>query len=133
MTHFITRRHLAMFCMALMLGTTAVAQDHQRGGRGQRGDMTERMKTELGLSDEQVAQLKEVYSQMRPSQQGERPSRGEMLDSVSSDGFSIEEAHWLYMRAMEWANGDKFYIHFGHEDNIVSDGELEKVNLIVLK
>ena len=58
---------------------------------------------------------------------------GEMLDSVSSDGFSIEEAHWLYMRAMEWANGDKFYIHFGHEDNIVSDGELEKVNLIVLK
>ena len=58
---------------------------------------------------------------------------GEMLDSVSSEGFSIEEAHWLYMRAMEWANGDKFYIHFGHEDNIVSDGELEKVNLIVLK
>ena len=58
---------------------------------------------------------------------------GEMLDSVSSDGFSIEEAHWLYMRAMEWANGDKFYIHFGHEDNIVSNGELEKVNLIVLK
>ena len=58
---------------------------------------------------------------------------GEMLDSVSADGFSIEDAHWLYMRAMEWANGDQFYIHFGHEDNIVSDGELEKVNLIVLK
>lgn len=57
---------------------------------------------------------------------------GEMLDSVSADGFSIEEAHWLYMRAMEWANGDEFYIHFGHEDNIVSNGELEKVNLIVL-
>lgn len=58
---------------------------------------------------------------------------GEMLDSVSSDGFSIEEAHWLYMRAMEWANGDKFYIHFGHEDNVLSNGELEKVNLIVLE
>ena len=58
---------------------------------------------------------------------------GEMLDSVSADGFSIEEAHWLYMRAMEWANGDKFYIHFGHDDNIVSNGELEKVNLIVLE
>ena len=57
----------------------------------------------------------------------------EMLDSVSADGFSIEDAHWLYMRAMEWANGDKFYIHFGHEDNIVSNGELEKVNLIVLE
>ena len=54
-------------------------------------------------------------------------------DSISADGFSIEEAHWLYMRAMEWANGDKFYIHFGHEDNIVSNGELEKVNLIVLE
>ena len=36
---------------------------------------------------------------------------GEMLDSVCADGFSIEDAHWLYMRAMEWANGDKFYIH----------------------
>lgn len=58
---------------------------------------------------------------------------GEMLDSVSADGFSIEDAHWLYMRAMEWANGDQFYIHFGHEDNIVSNGELEKVNLIVLE
>lgn len=23
---------------------------------------------------------------------------GEMLDSVSADGFSIEDAHWLYMR-----------------------------------
>ena len=58
---------------------------------------------------------------------------GEILDSVSADGFSIEEAHWLYMRAMEWANGDKFYIHFGHEDNVLSNGELEKVNLIVLE
>lgn len=58
---------------------------------------------------------------------------GEMLDSVSADGFSIEDAHWLYMRAMEWANGDKFYIHFGNEDNIVSNSELEKVNLIVLE
>lgn len=58
---------------------------------------------------------------------------GEMLDSVSADGFSIEEAHWLYMRAMKWANGDKFYIHFGHEDNVLSNGELEKVNLIVLE
>ena len=57
----------------------------------------------------------------------------EMLDSVSADGLSIEDAHWLYMRAMEWANGDQFYIHFGNEDKIVSNGELEKVNLIVLE
>lgn len=58
---------------------------------------------------------------------------GEMLDSVSADGFSIEEAHWLYMRAMEWANGDKFYIHFGHEDEVLSKVELEEANLIVLE
>lgn len=58
---------------------------------------------------------------------------GEMLDSASADGFSIGEAHWLYMRAMEWANGDKFHIHFGHEDNVLSNGELEKVNLTVLE
>ena len=56
---------LTLVAMALLTSSACVAQDHQRGGRGQRGDMTERMKTELGLSDEQVAQLKEVYSQMR--------------------------------------------------------------------
>ena len=69
---------LTLVAMALLTSSACVAQDQQRGGRGQRGDMTERMKTELGLSDEQVAQLKEVYSQMRPSQQGERPSREEI-------------------------------------------------------
>lgn len=58
---------------------------------------------------------------------------GEMLDSVSADGFSIEDAHWLYMRAMEWANGDKFYIHFGHEDEVLSKDELEKAKLVVLE
>lgn len=58
---------------------------------------------------------------------------GEMLDSVSADGFSIEEAHWLYMRAMEWANGDKFYIHFGHGYDVLSKEELEKAKLVVLE
>lgn len=56
---------------------------------------------------------------------------GEMLDSVSADGFSIEEAHWLYMREMEWANGDKFYIHFGEDEDVLSKDELEEANLIV--
>lgn len=55
----------------------------------------------------------------------------EMLDSVSADGFSIEEAHWLYMRAMEWANGDKFYIHIGEDEDVLSKDELEEANLIV--
>ena len=58
---------------------------------------------------------------------------GEMLDSVSADGFSIEDAHWLYMRAMEWANGDKFYIHFGEDEDVLSKDELEEANLIVLE
>ena len=58
---------------------------------------------------------------------------GEMLDSVSADGFSIEDAHWLYMRAMEWANGDKFYIHIGEDEDVLSKDELEKANLIVLE
>ena len=35
MTHFITRRHLAMVCMALMLGTTAVAQPSDNNGKAQ--------------------------------------------------------------------------------------------------
>ena len=56
---------------------------------------------------------------------------GEMLDSVSADGFSIEEAHWLYMRAMEWANGDKFYIHIGEDEDVLSKDELEEANLRV--
>ena len=35
MTHFLTRRHLAMVCMALMLGTTAVAQPSDNNGKAQ--------------------------------------------------------------------------------------------------
>lgn len=58
---------------------------------------------------------------------------GEMLDSVSADGLSIEDAHWLYMRAMEWANGDKFYIHIGEDEDVLSKDELEEANLIVLE
>lgn len=58
---------------------------------------------------------------------------GEMLDSISADGFSIEDAHWLYMRAMEWANGDKFYIHVGEDEDVLSKDELEEANLIVLE
>lgn len=58
---------------------------------------------------------------------------GEMLDSVSADGFSIEDAHWLYMRAMEWANGDKFYIHIGEDEDVLSKEELEKAKLVVLE
>lgn len=58
---------------------------------------------------------------------------GEILDSVSADGFSIDDANWLYMRAMEWANGDKFYIHIGESEDVLSKDELEEANLIVLE
>lgn len=58
---------------------------------------------------------------------------GELLDSVSADGLSIEEAHWLYMRAMEWANGDKFYIHFGDEFDVLSKDDLDNAKLVVLE
>ena len=58
---------------------------------------------------------------------------GEMLDSVSADGFSIEDAHWLYMRAIEWLNGEKFYIHIVEDEYVLSKDELEEANLIVLE
>ena len=76
-----------------------------------------------------LSKLEEIKKEYRTSE----VCMGEMLDSVSTDGLSIEEAHWLYMRAMEWANGDKFYIHFGHEDDVLSKDELEKAKLVVLE
>ena len=39
----------------------------------------------------------------------------------------------MYMRAMEWANGDKFYIHIGEDEDVLSKDELEEANLIVLE
>ena len=52
---------------------------------------------------------------------------GEMLDSVSADGFSIQEMlSWLYVRAMEWANGDKFYIHVGEDEDVLSKDQLDE-------
>lgn len=35
---------------------------------------------------------------------------GEMLGSIPADGLSVEEAMEIYIAAMRWANGDKFYI-----------------------
>ncbi len=34
---------------------------------------------------------------------------GEMLASVPADGLTLEEAFYLYMRAMQWAEGDRFF------------------------
>ena len=54
-------------------------------------------------------------------------------NEVHEEEFFIEEAHWLYMRAMEWANGDKFYIHLGEDEEVLSKDELEKAKLVVLE
>ena len=34
---------------------------------------------------------------------------GEMLASVPADGLTVEEAFYLYIRAMQWAEGDRFF------------------------
>jgi periplasmic protein CpxP/Spy len=73
------KKQILSLVALFVLGSAAcIAQDQPRGERGQRGNMVEKMKTELSLTDDQAAQMKEVFSQMRPSQQGERPSREEM-------------------------------------------------------
>lgn len=75
------RKILTLLAVAVLTTVSCVAQDETNGGRpprGLRGDMMEKMKTELSLSDKQAAQLKEVFSSMRPDKKGERPTREEM-------------------------------------------------------
>lgn len=75
----IMKKQILSLVAVLVLGSSAcMAQNPQRDGRDRRGGMMERMKTELSLSDEQVAQMKEIFSEMRPQQQGERPTREQM-------------------------------------------------------
>ena len=35
---------------------------------------------------------------------------GEMLASTKASGLSIEDAFYMYIALMEWAEGDEFYI-----------------------
>ena len=79
------------------------------------------------------SKLLEKLEEIKKEYETSEVCMGEMLDSVSADGLSIEEAHWLYIRAKEWANGDKFYIHYGHEYDVLSKDELENAKLIVLE
>lgn len=39
----------------------------------------------------------------------------ELLASIPADGLSVEDAFELYIQAMKWSDGDKFFV--------VSDGE----------
>ena len=34
---------------------------------------------------------------------------GELLEDVSADGLSIDAAFYLYMAAIQWAEGDRFF------------------------
>lgn len=41
---------------------------------------------------------------------------GELLADIPADGLSIEQAFELYIKSMQWANGDRFFIE--REDGI---------------
>lgn len=38
---------------------------------------------------------------------------GEMLEDMSADGLSIDDAFYVYMYAMKWAEGDEFFRKLG--------------------
>lgn len=75
------RKILTLLAVAALTTVSCMAQNEANGSRPPReprGDMVEKMKTELSLSDEQAAQMKEVFSSMRPDKKGERPTKEEM-------------------------------------------------------
>lgn len=45
---------------------------------------------------------------------------GEMLASVPADGLSVEEAFHLYIKSMNWAEGDQFFRKY-------DDGGMEEI------
>lgn len=49
-------------------------------------------------------------------------SMGELLASLPADCMSLEQAFQLYIQAMNWANGDKFYIEHPNESLKLIDG-----------
>ena len=69
---------ITMVALTMLSAATAMAQGERPEQKGPRGNMMEKMKTELSLTDEQAAKMQEVFKEMRPSKQGERPSREEM-------------------------------------------------------
>lgn len=49
---------------------------------------------------------------------------GELLEDLSADGLSIDDAFYVYMIALEYAEGDTFYRKLGGYDDI------EKIDLL---
>lgn len=43
---------------------------------------------------------------------------GEMLEDIPADGLSIDDAFYVYMIALEYAEGDTFYRKLGGYDDI---------------
>lgn len=83
---------LTLAAIAVLSSSVCMAQGPQRGeGRGPRGNMMEKMKTELSLSDEQAAKLSDVFKQARPSSDGQRPTREEMQKKREETDAKIKE------------------------------------------
>lgn len=73
------RKQIMTLAVVIALSSTGcMAQSERPQHGGPRENMMEKMKTELSLSDEQVAKMKEVFKDMRPGKTGKRPSREEM-------------------------------------------------------
>ena len=43
---------------------------------------------------------------------------GETLAATPAEGLSVEEAFELYIRCMQWAEGDKFFVEKLDEDEV---------------
>lgn len=101
------KKKMLTLAAAVLLGTSVcVAQGQRDGNRGPRGNNMEKMKTELGLTDEQAAQLTEVYKQARPAQDGQRPSREEMQKKreemeAKVKGILTEEQYSKYQKMQQ--------------------------------
>lgn len=68
--------------------------------------------------------VKEKMEEVKATYHNSEVVMGEMLASVPADGLSMEEAFFLYVAALNWANGDEF-------TQILGDNEEEGVNLVL--
>ena len=49
----------------------------------------------------------------------------EMLNDLSADGLTIGEAFDVYVAAMNWANGDRFFVRCGCLEGLESEIKVE--------
>ena len=65
---------------------------------------------------------KPTMDQIQKDYEASEVVMGEMLASVPADGLSVEEAFNLYIRVMNWAEGDTFFRKY-------DDGQMEEIQL----